>query len=364
MRNFSCANCGHFLFFENVQCISCGHRVAYSVAQDAIVTLALERGTDGTEDAAYELVDDRQHGGTFRLCANTVLYNACNWLIPEGDSARYCASCRLTEILPDLSNPATQVAWMKVETAKRRLLVSLFGLGLPVTGRDDAPDGLAFRFLESTETEPAMTGHDKGIITLDIAEADGAFRENMREKLGEAYRTVLGHLRHEIGHYYWDQLVQNSPQRLARFREVFGDERASYEAAIQRHYDEGPPPDWQTCFISAYATMHPWEDWAETWAHYLHMTDTLDTARTYGIAISAPGVTGDRERMRATVVDPDEFDDLFNSWYMLTFVLNGLSRSMGVPDLYPFAASTKARAKIAWVHDLVQSEAAAARARA
>jgi hypothetical protein len=214
-------------------------------------------------------------------------------------------------------------------------------------------DGLAFRFLESTETEPVMTGHDHGVITLNIAEADGSFRENMREKLGEAYRTVLGHLRHEIGHYYWDKLVEPSPERLARFREVFGDERASYEAAIQRHYDEGPPPNWQASYISAYASMHPWEDWAETWAHYLHMTDTLETARTYGLAVSAPGVTGDRERVHVAAVDPSEFDDLTNSWYALTFALNGLSRSMGLPDLYPFAVSDAARAKIGFVHDLL-----------
>ena len=133
-----------------------------------------------------------------------------------------------------------------------------------------------------------MTGHDEGIITLNIAEADSAFRENMREKMGEAYRTVLGHLRHEIGHYYWDRLIRNS-NLLGAFRELFGDDTLDYEQAVQRHYEQGAPANWSDSYISAYATMHPWEDWAETWAHYLHMVDTLETAKSHGLSLRVPG---------------------------------------------------------------------------
>ena len=95
---------------------------------------------------------------------------------------------------------------------------------------------------------------------------------------------MLGHLRHEIGHYYQPLLVTD----WERCRELFGDDREDYGAAMERHYASGPPADWPERFVSAYATMHPWEDWAETFAHYLHIRDVLQTAVAYGVTVSGP----------------------------------------------------------------------------
>ena len=122
-----------------------------------------------------------------------------------------------------------------------------------------------------------VTGHADGVITLDLAESDDVHRERRRAELGEPYRTLLGHFRHEIGHYYWPILVERAGA-LERCRALFGDERADYGEALERHYADGPPADWAERHVSAYATMHPWEDWAETFAHYLHIRDTLQTA--------------------------------------------------------------------------------------
>jgi hypothetical protein len=195
------------------------------------------------------------------------------------------------------------------------------------------------------------------VITLNVAEADHSFRENEREKLGEAYRTVLGHLRHEVGHYYWDLLVKDSDRWLSRFREVFGDERASYQEAIERHYRVGPPAGWHANHISAYATMHPWEDWAETFAHYLHMLDTLETAQSYDLGLTGPNLDGDPQSVymqwNLAALGVEDFEKIFGRWYSLTFVLNGLSRSMGMPDTYPFSVSKEVREKLKTVHELI-----------
>ena len=187
-------------------------------------------------------------------------------------------------------------------------------------------------------------------------EADFAFRENMREKMGEGYRTVLGHLRHEIGHYYWDVLVAHDEARLAEFRAAFGDERASYEEAIERHYQSGPPADWNETFISAYASMHPWEDWAETWAHYLHMQDTLETAKSHGLTVRAPAAESPGEKVATEKLAFFDFESLTTGWNALTLAMNSLNRSMGMKDAYPFVLTPKVLAKLEFVHDLVQSQ--------
>jgi len=216
---------------------------------------------------------------------------------------------------------------------------------------------MAFSFLEN---DPAagqvFTGHESGLITINIAEADDPFREKMRVQMGEAYRTLLGHFRHEIGHHYWNRLIQDSPW-LLRFRERFGDERADYAQAQQRHYDGGPPQDWGLRFVSAYASMHPWEDWAETWAHYLHITDTLETARAYGLALRPKPVTDAPPQPRLAVrrLDPHSFEDLLAGWLPLTVALNNLNRSMGLPDSYPFILSDTAIEKLRFVHEVIES---------
>jgi hypothetical protein len=312
--------------------------------------------------------------GLFIRCRNYSERQACNWLVAaptrpaDADSkadanlkreavvalaeAPYCRSCELTAIIPDLSDDANLAAWTDIERAKRRLLYTRLALELPVSSRAQAPEhGVAFRFLRGTKREPVMTGHNAGIITLNVAEAHAAYRENTREKLGEAYRTVLGHLRHEIGHYYWDRLIAGGP-RLDSFRAQFGDEREDYQRAIQRHYDQGPPASWAESFISAYATMHPWEDWAETWAHYLHMHDTLETAKSHGVAVQVPDGSGDRVATDTLVFR--DFDALAASWQALTVTLNSLSRSMGLSDTYPFVLSKPVQDKLRFIHGIIQ----------
>ena len=187
-----------------------------------------------------------------------------------------------------------------------------------------------------------LTGHDDGLITINIAEADDAERERRRLELGEPYRTLLGHLRHEVGHYYWDLLVRDGGS-IDACRAVFGDESDDYQQALNRHYQNGAPAGWQETYVSAYATMHPWEDFAETWTHYLHMVDTLDTAASFGIVVD-PGSRDDPTLETEIAFDPyraRNFDRLVEAWLPLTVAVNSLNRSMGQPDLYPFALTPR-----------------------
>jgi hypothetical protein len=172
----------------------------------------------------------------------------------------------------------------------------------------------------------------------------------------EPYRTLLGHFRHEIGHYYWDRLVWGH-KWLEPFRALFGDDRASYAEALKRNYEQGPPPDWQDGYISAYATMHPWEDWAETWAHFMHITDSVNTATGFGL--DADDVEGDVDLYgKDALYAPDDpravrFLDVVNDWRELILVINELARSMGQPDVYPFSLSRPAVAKLQFVQMVV-----------
>ncbi len=349
MKAFHCDSCGQRVFFENVVCVRCGHVLAF--LPDQLDVGALEPAND-------ELWHSTEAKRSYRLCVNYARAQVCNWAVPADDPEPLCQSCRLTRVIPDLSLPANHEAWRRLEAAKRRLLYSLLNLELPLKTRQEDPDtGLAFEFLGDavTNEKPVLTGHDSGVITINVAEADDAEREKRRLLLHEPYRTLLGHLRHESGHYYWDLILQNS-ERIAQFRELFGDEQADYGEALQRHYDQGVQPDWQERFISAYASMHPWEDWAETWAHYLHMVDALETAAANGIsfavdnshAVSPADVAGRK------ILDTP-FDTLLDHWLPLAFALNDLSRSLGLPDGYPFVLSPPAIAKLRFTHELVQS---------
>jgi hypothetical protein len=344
MKLFSCDNCQQTLYFENNRCVHCGEALGFCLDSNTLITLpALKDG----ETPRY------------RLCRNAYGLDACNWLVATDSGADYCRSCALSEVIPDLSDPRNDQAWRRIEGAKRRLLYTLFALKLPVVPRSaDANTGLAFHFLKGTEDEPVMTGHEDGIITLNIDEADFAFRENMREKMGEGYRTVLGHLRHEIGHYYWDRLVRDAGQ-LDPFRAMFGDERRSYEEALEHHYGSGPPPGWNESFISAYASMHPWEDWAETWAHYMHIVDTLETAKSHGLTVRSPAADRSGERIATERLAFFDFESLTAGWNALTLALNSLNRSMGMKDAYPFVLSPQVLGKLRFVHELIKSWRAA-----
>lgn len=348
MKLSRCETCGNMLHFENSVCLRCGSPLGF--IPEAMDLRALIAQDDGTF-APKARPDER-----WRPCANAA-DAGCNWLVPLDAPDEFCTACHLNRTIPDLSVPGNQDKWRAIESAKRRLVYALLRLHLPLTShKDDADGGLAFDFLADTADEPVMTGHADGLITINIAEADSPERERRRVELGEPYRTMLGHLRHEVGHYYWDVLVRDGG-RLDAARAMFGDEREDYAEALQRHYDDGPPPDWQANHVSAYATMHPWEDFAETWTHYLHMVDTLDTAASFGLAVD-PEVSDDPEVSTTIAFDPyraRSIERLVAAWIPLTVAVNSLNRSMGQPDLYPFALSPPAITKLGFIHDLVRS---------
>jgi hypothetical protein len=264
-------------------------------------------------------------------------------------------------MIPDLSQPENLADWRRIELAKHRLFYTLLKLRLPLTTKlEDPQQGLAFDFLaaprpDSAPSEPVMTGHDRGLITINLAEADDSKREQMRREMGEPYRTLLGHFRHEIAHYYWDILVQNAPG-IEAFRQLFGDEREDYGEALKRHYANGPPADWQERFVSAYASMHPWEDWAETWAHYFHMVDTLETASAFGMRVR-PRVTKGADLSAAIDFDPHSapLDRIVDAWLPLTFAVNSINRSMGLADLYPFVLTPPVIVKLSFIHDRIHA---------
>jgi hypothetical protein len=348
MKIFHCDHCDNLVFFENVECVVCKHRLGYVPALGCMVALDPEKPEPWQAPG--------KEGKTFRLCENYRSHNVCNWLVPADDEDPYCASCRLTRVIPDLSVPANVQAWYKLEVAKRRVVYSLIGLRVPLQARDEeSEDGLAFEFLADVEgAAPILTGHNAGVITVNIAEADDAEREKRRVHMREPYRTLLGHFRHESGHYYWDRLICDSSE-LEPCRALFGDERADYGHALQTHYKDGPPEDWQNYFVTAYASAHPWEDWAETWAHYLHMVDLLESASACGLALRPRRPDEPALRSRPSVdLDEPVFDGMLARWFPLTYVLNNLNRSMGLPDGYPFVLSTAAIQKLRFVHEVVE----------
>jgi hypothetical protein len=319
-----------------VSCLSCGHALAYFPEGEQVRSL--------------------DKAGQHRPCENYAKHEVCNWAVPADDPNPLCRSCRLTRVIPNLGQPSSKLAWFRLESAKRRLVYSLLHLGCPLESKAEQPQrGLAFDFLADLPAAPKVTtGHAGGVITVNIAEADDAEREKRRVQLHEPYRTLLGHLRHEVGHYYWDRLVKDAP-RLERFRELFGDERADYAQALQAHYRDGPPADWQERFVSAYAASHPWEDWAETWAHYLHSTDTLEIAAACGLALRP--ARADEPSLKKITVPQGEgresFDSIAADWHALTYVLNNLNRSLGQADAYPFVLSPPALDKLRFVHDTI-----------
>lgn len=354
MRLFSCPHCGKRLYFENAQCLSCGSRVIYA-----------------PHEARFALVGEP---GRY-TCAN-LDECACNWST-EADGS-FCAACRLNHTIPDLSVQGNRERWISLEAAKRRVLYTLLGYRLDIGPKADPTNeiGIAFDFLADPARgggpggERVLTGHDNGLITLNVKEADAAERERMRIEMGETYRTLLGHFRHELGHYYWDRLIRDDPERLQRVRALFGDDTADYGGSLAAYYQNGAPAEWQDGYISAYATMHPWEDWAETWAHYLHITDTLEMADAYHIPLeqidaalgeSLSADTGNEPDGRPPPPPPPStsFDQVLQRWLVLAEAANQINRCMGLRDLYPFVISQKVAEKLAFVDQLLADQRAA-----
>ncbi|NGP04143.1 hypothetical protein G6038_01325 [Rhodococcus sp. 14C212] len=336
MRDFSCPMCGQQLAFENSVCLRCGSAIGFDLGTVSMVAILPEDDADGPASGAVP-------AHRYRLCDNLHLAR-CNWIVGR-DEPGLCRSCRLTRTRPADDDPEALAAFADAEAAKRRLIVELTELGLPLTGRDTDPDtGLAFDLLSSRD-EQVLTGHASGVISLDLAEGDDVHREQLRIEMGEPYRTLLGHFRHEIGHYYQMVLI-GTPALRARFEALFGDPDADYQAALDRHYSEGAPDGWEAEFVSSYATMHPAEDWAETFAHYLHMRDALDTAAGFGFAPA--GAALDRPQP-----GPAGFDKLLERWLPLAWSLNMVNRSMGHADLYPFVLPPHVLVKMRFVHELI-----------
>lgn len=351
MKTFHCTACQALVFFENSQCLTCGRVLAFSPVRMAMVTLNHE--TDGSW---RPVGDGARADEVYRLCANYVDHAACNWVVVHDDPAPLCQSCGLTHTIPNQSVPGSQEAWIRLETAKRRLVYALMSLKLPLMGKLQDPErGLEFQFLSDSVTvngdqSRVLTGHDNGVITINVAEADDVYREAQRLRQHEPYRTLLGHFRHEIGHYYWDRLIGNG-DRLEEFRRLFGDERSDYQLALKQHYEQGAPANWAERFISAYATTHPWEDWAESWAHMMHMIDAIETAHAVGLSVNP--TRRDEPALslpaRPSPTRVEDFDSLVADWSALTYVLNNLTRGLGLADAYPFVLSNPVIDKLRFV---------------
>lgn len=352
MNIFSCQACDALVYFENIQCISCGHTLGF-LPEDLQLS-ALEQNADGTWRALAKPET------AYHMCTNYVQHAVCNWMIPVETKTNFCTACELNRTIPNLSNQANHTLWQLMEIAKRRAIYGLLRLGLPVTAKvNDDDAGLAFDFLQAVpnddgETKAVVTGHDNGLITLNLDEADDAMRESVRQNMGERYRTLLGHFRHELGHYYWDCLIADS-DHLGAYRELFGNESDDYANALKRHYEQGPPADWQQHFVSQYASAHSWEDWAESWAHYMHLIDTLETASAFGLKVDPRPVKHDRLRSEPSVdayLEPD-FDAIIAQWLPITHALNSLNRSMGQRDAYPFVIAPPVMNKLRFIHSLL-----------
>lgn len=347
MKLFACDHCGNTVYFENARCERCGHALGYLPQDSALISLDKAPGGRWTAPAFP--------GKQFVYCDNA-RYGACNWLVPAGGDL-FCRACNHNETIPSIADPRNLAHWQTIERAKKRLFYSLLRLGLPLQTRAENPHhGLAFRFLADDQNLPikVMTGHEDGIITIALAEADDAEREARRASMGEPYRTLLGHFRHEIGHHYWDLLVSGMPPET-RFRALFGDERTDYTQALEAYYAKGAPKGWPRTNISAYATAHPWEDFAETFAHYLHITDTVEMAAAFGVR-GLPK-TGDEH----LAIPPVRFDPymapdmgaIIDNWVPLASLLNNLNRAMGQADAYPFVLTPVVIEKLSFINDLV-----------
>jgi hypothetical protein len=333
MQRFVC-DCGQPVFFDNAQCTRCGARLGFAPERMSMLSLS-------PRDGAWAAADD----STWLLCSNATQFGVCNWVHPAMESHPLCRACQFNRTVPNQGLAGNLQRWRRLEQAKKRLFYTLIQLQLPLESGWDAPDrGLLFDFLEDKRSSNAVpetfasTGYLGGVITINVLEADDVAREAQREQLNEHYRTVLGHLRHESGHYYW-QRANLDADILGAFRALFGDEHQNYSAALQAHYRDGPPADWRSRFISAYASAHPTEDWAESWGHYLHIYDALETAAAHGLSDHWP--------------DQITIDERIDCWRELSVTLNELNRSIGLADAYPFVLNTAVEMKLGFVDRVI-----------
>lgn len=363
MRPFACGQCASTVYFDNVGCGQCGALLGFSPALRRMLAFDPPPAAPApwqVQAAASGPLADSAAGSLLRPCANRLAHSLCNWMLDVGDEQAQCRSCRLTVAIPNLQEPLNLQRWRLFEGAKRRLLFTLLTLGLAPEARPGAAagaSGLRFQLLASQAGQPpVMTGHDDGLITLNVAEADAVQREIARSSLGEPQRSLLGHLRHETSHYLQQRYIDGHPAQT-RCRDLFGDERIDYPAALARHYAQGAPADWQQHYVSAYASAHPWEDWAETCAHYLLVVDAVQTAATWGLTLTGPAAAQPQCADGPAQAPVDEL--VLRQWLPVAQFLNAMNRSLGQPDPYPYQMPDAVLAKMALVQTLLREAAMA-----
>ena len=332
MKPFACS-CGQLVYFDSTSCLQCGSTLFFNPDTQTMLSIG-----------ANQLLQDFN----VKACRNTLDYQACNWVLDQADPQSLCSACRLNQIIPNLTQQRNLLRWRKLESAKKRLLYTLIQLNLPIFSKSESIDlGIAFQFLEDTRSDPinypdlhVQTGHKQGVITINVLEADDIAIEAARVALNESYRTLLGHFRHESGHYYW-MLIQHyfktDSALFSDWQRLFGDETKPYDESLKTYYQQGPADDWYQNFISPYAGAHPLEDWAETWGHYLHIMDITQTALSYGL-----------------LAIPDSFAERIHYWRSLSTILNELNRSAGQKDIYPFVISKPVEEKLLFTHSLAK----------
>ncbi|SMF48056.1 hypothetical protein SAMN02745866_03105 [Alteromonadaceae bacterium Bs31] len=344
MRVFLCDHCKQLVFFENTLCNSCNRCLGFDPAEMQIRSFEKKEG-----DVLLTRVSD---GKAYRYCDNKK-HSACNWVVEAQSPSAFCSACQYNNNIPRISDRNLSL-WRKLEVAKKRLVYSMYRWNLHVPSKQANPEtGLEFDFLEELEDQKVFTGHAEGTITINIEEADDAVRAKNRQLLNEPYRTLLGHFRHEVGHYFWDLFFCQENEREA-FRAVFGDERVDYQESLKKHYEnKNDSADWKQHYVTDYAASHPWEDWAETWAHYIHIVDTLETAyatsETYLKRLNAG-----MDFLPFNPYSEMDFDKIIKNWFPLTYSVNSINRSMGISDLYPFALTDGVIEKIRFIHDLLE----------
>ncbi len=345
MKIFQCGYCQHPLFFESYECENCGHLSGFRDTDRMMLTFDPDPDT---------LVSDREQIH-YKYCKNHE-YEVCNWLLEKSDPEELCNACQLNRTIPNLSDQQNFVKWQYLEIAKHRLIYQLQKMGLPLPNKmDNEEDGLCFDFIAKQNDPEIMTGHANGIITILLREADSVIREQTRLDLREPYRTLIGHLRHEVGHYFWNRLIYIDQDNLQAFRSIFGNEEVDYSESLNTYYQNGAPFDWRSRFISKYATAHPWEDWAETWAHYLHLMDMVETSHFFGLKVNPTHLHQEMYSMKT--VDPytiNDFKTIVQSAIPLSFAVNSINRAMGLADVYPFEVNDHIINKMSFIHDLVK----------
>ena len=338
MTIFKCPNCSSTVFFENSYCLNCNNVLGYNAVLN-------EFCIPKTHNASFK--------NNLKFCENHQ-YSVCNWLIDDCSESKFCVACQLNRKVPNPADKENFEKWKKLEVAKHRLIYQLIKLNLPLTSKLKDDEGIAFDFISENNKENLVTGHANGVVTILLAEADSVHIERLRKQMEEPYRTLLGHFRHEIGHYYWELLFKDK-SNIEAYRNLFGNEQLDYKEALKNYYKNGAQTNWSSSFISKYASSHSWEDWAETWAHYLHIFDILETANAMSISLPSNLI---RNNQNFALVCPDpyktqDFKVVFNASMTLTSAVNSLNRSMGLADVYPFIVPKPVYEKLNFIHLLL-----------